>query len=566
MKKIRKFLVAASTIFLLTGCDLNDIRNFFTGKTSSSVESSSVESSSSSSDSSSSKSSSSSSQSSSVESSSSSSQSSSVESSSSSSSDSSSSDETTLKKLTILSINDLHGYIQDDTYPGISRLAYNIDEIRNENNDDDVVLIANGDMFQGTAISNLSHGLAVVNAMNAMDFDMMGVGNHEFDWGIEEVTQYFDNNEENGEANFPLVQSNIIKYSNGSFIDNTLEYEIIQRGNIKIGMMSGLSANEKSSILTSRVADYNFQDEATIMRNLAYDLRVEENCDIVIANVHDGGYSVSADINASLADCVGDYQIDAVINGHTHQYYSGSIQRSDGSRMPVVQAGANSNYLGRIDLSINSSKEVTAVAARTVQISSYGTKNSIVNNIVSAEYAKVQPKLETVVGTTGEAISYTTDLLDWGAEVIRSALDCDIGTFNTGGFRNWTSKSSNESVYIADLYALNPFDNQLVYVTMTGANMKVLFATMKNYVVTSYRSSISSYTSLNDSQIYSLCVIDYVFQSTRYTDEFANAISVTTTPIVMRDMLQLDVETATKSYGSWTPCDGKSSISKQYTI
>ena len=75
-------------------------------------------------------------------------------------------------ELTILSVNDLHGYIEQDNkgYGGLSNMAFKINEIRNENKYDDVVLIGNGDLFQGTAISNMTQGAAVIECMNAMEF------------------------------------------------------------------------------------------------------------------------------------------------------------------------------------------------------------------------------------------------------------------------------------------------------------------------------------------------------------------------------------------------------------
>ena len=113
--------------------------------------------------------------------------------------------------LNIFELNDTHGYIEQNEHGkgGLSNVAKMIDDVRYQNTLDDVVLIANGDMFQGTAISNVTDGLSVIEAMNEMDFDMMGIGNHEFDWGINKILRYFDNDATNGEANFPLINKQI---------------------------------------------------------------------------------------------------------------------------------------------------------------------------------------------------------------------------------------------------------------------------------------------------------------------------------------------------------------------
>ena len=96
-------------------------------------------------------------------------------------------------KINILEMNDIHGHIeQNNGKNGISNAAYLVDEIRNEDEYDNTLLIGNGDMFQETALSRLSYGQVVVDCMNEMKFDFMGIGNHEFDWGFDRVLNYFD--------------------------------------------------------------------------------------------------------------------------------------------------------------------------------------------------------------------------------------------------------------------------------------------------------------------------------------------------------------------------------------
>ena len=109
--------------------------------------------------------------------------------------------------LSIIEMNDVHGFVTQNssgTY-GLSNAAYRINQIRNEDSYDNTVLIANGDMFQGTGLVKMSYGRVMIEAMNEMKFDACGIGNHEFDWGLDKITQYFDGDSHNGEANFPLL-------------------------------------------------------------------------------------------------------------------------------------------------------------------------------------------------------------------------------------------------------------------------------------------------------------------------------------------------------------------------
>ena len=114
--------------------------------------------------------------------------------------------------LSIVELNDMHGYAYESSYSSSFNLAsfgYYVDKLQQQEEYDNVIAIANGDMFQGTAFSNLSRGLSVINAMNEVGFDMMGIGNHEFDWGLDVVLKYFDGNLDNGEASFPLINGNV---------------------------------------------------------------------------------------------------------------------------------------------------------------------------------------------------------------------------------------------------------------------------------------------------------------------------------------------------------------------
>ncbi|HEY8365162.1 MAG TPA: hypothetical protein VIK84_06280 [Haloplasmataceae bacterium] len=96
-------------------------------------------------------------------------------------------------------------------------------------------------MFQGTAISNMSYGLSVVEAMNQMQFDAMGIGNHEFAWGIDVILNYFDGNLDNGEANFPLLNANIYDAETDSLLTveggNVFDSTIINREGIQVGLI-----------------------------------------------------------------------------------------------------------------------------------------------------------------------------------------------------------------------------------------------------------------------------------------------------------------------------------------
>ena len=105
-----------------------------------------------------------------------------------------------ISTIQVFEINDTHGAFHDESgLVGIGRVATCI----NEKTIDPygVVKIANGDILQGTAFSNMLIGEPGIAALNEMNFDCFVIGNHEFDWGLDELSIYKDGDESNGELN-----------------------------------------------------------------------------------------------------------------------------------------------------------------------------------------------------------------------------------------------------------------------------------------------------------------------------------------------------------------------------
>ena len=114
------------------------------------------------------------------------------------------------------------------------------------------VVLSSGDMWQGSAESNLTRGAIITEWMNEMDFVSMTLGNHEFDWGSE----YIDANRELAE--FPILAINIFDKSTGERADYCEASVIVERNGVKIGII-GAIGDCKSSISSSYVTDVDFK-------------------------------------------------------------------------------------------------------------------------------------------------------------------------------------------------------------------------------------------------------------------------------------------------------------------
>jgi len=413
--------------------------------------------------------------------------------------------------LTILSINDLHGYVErsinsNGHYSGISRMSYLVNKIRNENPLDDVVLIANGDMFQGTAISNLTYGESVIKAMNMMGFDMMGIGNHEFDWGLETILKYFDNDESNGEANFPLINSNIyyknskqlVTVENGKVFDSY----IISREGINVGIMSYIG-NLYSSIQKDKLENYYFDlDFRNSIKNIGNKLK-KQGADIIILNIHDYDSYIYDDL-AFIRDDNGDYLLDVIIAGHTHQGIKRTINRV-GDSIPLIQAYSYGTAMGRIDLKIDTNtKDIVEYNVNIINTSEAGNNYDEDIEALIREYVE-ELELEKTLVYAGETVRNKDDMFEWIGNVLLKAVDADIAISNTGGVRGNGNIKINEPVTIKNVFEVYPFDNEIYIITAKYRDIKNLLK--NNNIFYSTKEGVT----FKDNEYYRIAVISYVY-------------------------------------------------------
>lgn len=447
--------------------------------------------------------------------------------------------------LHILELNDTHGYcLQDENGKnGLSNMSYLINNIRNEDNSN-TVLIANGDMFQGTAISNMTHGKAMIEIMNAMKFDCMGIGNHEFDWGLETVLNYFDNDKSNGEANFPLLNANVYKVENSELVSlpggNVLESTIIEKNGIKVGVI-GLIGDVYTSINYAYAKDYYFDNNvAGIVSRIGENLK-SNGCDVIVVSIH-GADASSVEaymVNQALANLKynNEYMIDAVINGHTHTKQSGYIERENGVRLPIVQSGSNGKAFGDIVLKINMrTKKVLASVVNIHDV--YEADKNFDSNVEDAiknikkQYSSI---FDEVYSVAGETVNSTSDLMKWVGNVLVKGADADISICNIGGLRSTGKIKKGNNITIENMYLINPFDNKLVICKVKGEYLASYLLSGNIFYGTNEGIDASN---LENDKMYTVAVIDYVYNGTSFP---LNEL-VSSTDIIMRELLIEDLK------------------------
>ena len=266
-----------------------------------------------------------------------------------------------LVKLTILHTNDVHSRI--DPFPmdgsknaglgGVARRAAIIERIRRENQH--VLLLDAGDIFQGTPYFNYFGGALELQLMSKMKYDAATIGNHDFDGGIESLAKHSTH------AHFPFVVSNY-ELSDTPMHDQTKPFEIIQRGPLKIGVI-GVGIELDGLVPKNLTGNTQYQDPISQANVYAAMLKEDENCDYVICLSH-LGYQYQ---NQKVSDHTLAKQsrhIDLIIGGHTHTFLNEpkKIQNLDNQTVLINQAGWAGIILGRIDLVFERNRKNRCVA------------------------------------------------------------------------------------------------------------------------------------------------------------------------------------------------------------
>ena len=421
-------------------------------------------------------------------------------SSSSSSTQSSSKQDDVVVNIELFALNDFHGNVQDsDTGLGISRTSTLLKTY--PNNVDNTLYISQGDMWQGSAESNMTRGQLVNDWMNQLHFTSMTLGNHEFDWNSSFVRTNA------GLANFPYLGINIYDHSTNQRVDYAQPSAIINKNGAKIGII-GAIGDCYSSISASNVQDIYFKvgDELTqLVKNEAIRLRNVEKCDFIIYSLHEDDENYNIDLSN---------YVDLVLEGHTHQNYV----KTDAQGVYHIQSAGYNKTINYINIDINTTQDTFVInRVKSIYTNDYlsYTKDSEAESLFT-KYADVISGANDVLGYNRSKRNSTflrqlvADLyLQYGVSKWGSSYDLFLG----GGYISCRSPYYlyQGDVTYADLYTLFPFDNDLVLCSISGyyLNKQFVNTTNDNYYISYTTFGDNNRSNINSSGTYYLVTDSY---------------------------------------------------------
>lgn len=252
------------------------------------------------------------------------------------------------QKLVILHVNDTHSHFEPvragegTGLGGVIERAVAVDSVRRAEGRRNVLLLHAGDFNQGTSYYSELGGELELQTVNAMLYDCVTLGNHEFDDGIEHLTNRLKR------LNCPVVCAN---YDFSSFeLGNYVKpYTILKRAGKKIGIFGLLT--DITRVVDRDTADrLPKYDDVQAANKWAAFLKEEEQCDLVIALTH-LGFDSETFTDPELVAAT--RNIDLVVGGHSHTFLEDVEYRSnlDGKMIPIVQSGEWGEWLGKLEVS-----------------------------------------------------------------------------------------------------------------------------------------------------------------------------------------------------------------------
>lgn len=259
------------------------------------------------------------------------------------------------KQLLILHTNDTHSCVMPlkptlkDTIVagrgGFIRRAEMIKQERQSN--PELLLLDSGDFSQGSPYYSMFKGDVEIGLMNRMNYDAATIGNHEFDFGLENMARIFKM------ATFPIVCAN---YNfTGTCLEGIVKpYTIIRRKGLKIGIF-GVAPQLDGLVSKKNCEGVEYQDPIKVAQQTADLLKKQEKCDLVICLSH-LGWGTSGVNDKQLMSQTRD--IDVVLGGHSHTHLKKMeyVKNLDGEEIGNDQNGKSGIFVGRIVVDLKKKK------------------------------------------------------------------------------------------------------------------------------------------------------------------------------------------------------------------
>ncbi|SEN63447.1 5'-nucleotidase [Mesobacillus persicus] len=388
------------------------------------------------------------------------------------------------KQIQLLAINDLHGQLNVTRRVG-GKPAGRVDYLaaylkqRQAENEKNTLLIHTGDMVGASPpVSALLQDEPTIRILNKLNFDIGTVGNHEFDEGRNELQRLIQGgtHEQTGDfagSEFPWVVANVVDENTGNPV--LPPYKVIKVNGMPIAFIGVVYSETPSIVVPSGVAGLKFTDEVEAINRYIPELKEQGVRSIIVLAHNPGSSSVNGDNpSGELVDIANgvDDEVDIIYGAHNHAYMNSMVDNK-----LLVQSYSYGTAFSDVDIEIDpKTKDIVTKRAEIITTFQGGMEpDPEISDLLTNYEAAVEPIVNRVVGS---AATHLTALRNDNGESVmgnlvadaqRQAMKTDIALMNPGGIR---ADIDEGDITWGEVYTVQPFNNDLVKMTMTGQQIR----------------------------------------------------------------------------------------------
>ena len=376
-------------------------------------------------------------------------------------------------KTIILHTNDMHGgYVPEEGedvvdgglegYAAVATIKKDF-----ESKGANVILVDDGDYSQGSIYVSLNKGAAATELMNEVGYDIVGLGNHELDYGLDQLKSNFEG------KNYKVICSNVFEGENTVF-DSEI---IVKVGKVKIGFFGLLTPETQTKVNPNYVKGLTFTEKEDLYAAAQKESDLlNSEADIVICLAHLGVDDESTG-NKSTDVFANTTGIDFIIDGHSH-----TVMEKGGNGEPIQSTGTKGANVGVIVID-NETKAIESnylIETKIIEADTEILDSAIaVMSKIDADYGAVFANTDVDLEAVKEVVrSQETNMGDLIADAmiwevlkggsIEVADDHIVAVTNGGGIRASISKGG---VTMKDINTVLPFGNTLAVDYITGSEL-----------------------------------------------------------------------------------------------
>ena len=369
------------------------------------------------------------------------------------------------RRVVILHTNDIHGqaYAREDRATqqmtgGLAALAHAIRRIRSEERAKGatVLVVDCGDFFQGTPEGNLTKGRLLVDYFNAVGYDALCVGNHDFDFGPA-VTQALAER-----ARFPFLGANVFKKGSRDpppWLSTSVDYP-----DLRLELLGLLTSDMPNVTMEHARVGLDFEREEEALQRLGWTKPADGRVRVLLSHV---GIERERQLIAAA-------KIDVLCGGHSHTALAETIGATT-----YLQSGSRSSHVGRVDLLLSDGMVIEAKSSLVVPLVSGGEDDDIKAIIrryaVDIDRVMDEPVGELAQDLLNDSPMRSSPLGSYLCDVMRDATGVEVAIHNRTGIR---ASLARGVVKRRDVYQVSPFGNTLFTMKLKGADLRELLERM----------------------------------------------------------------------------------------